>query len=320
MQAKIEYVGYYVPDNCLSNEDIHKKFPEWSIEKITEKVGIKNRYVTPAQQFSSDLACLAIENLFLEYPIDKNEIDYLLLCTQNPDYLTPSTSCLVQNRVGLPTTIGALDLNVGCAGYPYGLSIAQSLITSGQAKKILLVTSTTMAKCTAPEDKGLISLFGDAATVTLLQYNTEYTDPFFVFGTDGSGANDLLIENSGMHQSSNQIHLYMDGPKVFNFIVKSVPAAFNLLLERAKLSMDQIDHFVFHQANRFILEHLREILKIPKDRFLLDMENFGNTSSSSIPILLTRASASGRIKKNDRLLLMAFGGGYSWAGSIWRWR
>jgi 3-oxoacyl-[acyl-carrier-protein] synthase III len=320
MSSKIEMIHYVIPEHAITNSDLNQRFPEWSKEKIFKKTGIKNRPVCAKNEYASDLAIKAVEEFFLNYPINKKAIDYLVLCGQNHDYLTPSTACIVQQCVGLPKKIGAIDINVGCSGYIYGLSVAHGLIQGGMARHVLLVTATTMAKCVSPNDKGLMCLLGDAATVTLMVPDSASTLPQFVFGTDGSGARELIITNSGMHSNGSKPYLYMNGPSVFNFILEAVPESFQQLLAKANYTINDIDHFIFHQANNYILSHLREKLGIPKSKFLIDMENFGNTSSSSIPILIKRASEKKQLKPNSKLLMMGFGGGYSWGGVIWNWK
>jgi len=320
MSSRISAIAYYLPESKLTNADLVARFPEWSEEKIYKKIGVKERRVTAEDQYASDLAAMAIDQFFNDNDIERSEIEYLLLCGQNHDYLTPSTACIVQDRVSLPLSIASLDINVGCSGYIYALSLAHSLVASGTVNNVMLVTATTMAKCVSPDDKGLMSLLGDAATVSLITAaDGDVHAPKFMFGTDGRGANELIIASSGMHQKTTKPYLYMHGPNVMNFILEMVPKLYNKLLAESDLGVEDIRYFLFHQANGYVLEHLRIKLSIPKEKFLIKMEQVGNTSASSIPLMLYDLVKEGKLKKGDKIMMIAFGGGYSWSGSIWHW-
>lgn len=333
MSAYIKDIAYYLPGNVLSNDVIETQFPEWSIEKIAQKTGIENRYIVSENETSGDMAVKAAEALFIKNGIDRNKIDFLLLCTQSPDYFLPTTACIVQHRLGLRTTTGALDFNLGCSGYVYGLGLAKGLISSGQAKNVLLITSETYSRYIHPLDKSNRTIFGDAAAATLVSEDgglLEIKD--FVYGTDGSGAENLIVKNgshrnfnkdaevlideNGNHRSDN--HLYMNGNDVFVFTLSAVPALIDELLVKNRMSRIDVDLFVFHQANKFMLDTLRKKLKIDEDKFYYFIKNCGNTVSSTIPIALFNALKEGRIIKNQTVLLAGFGVGYSWGGTVLR--
>ena len=327
----IKAISYYLPENVLTNEIIGMEFPEWSIEKIASKTGIHNRHIAAKDEFSSDMAVNVAEKIFEEHGIDRNEIDFLLLCTQSPDYFLPTTACILQERLHLRTGIGALDFNLGCSGFVYGLSLAKGLITGKMAKNVLLITSETYSKFIHPKDKSNLTLFGDAAAATLISSESGIFDiGNFVFGTDGRGAENLIVKQGGLRfpESSsedvvdefgnvrNDKCLYMNGTEIFNFTLESVPKLVKELINKEEVEMSAIDLFIFHQANRFMLNHLRKKLGISEERFFVFMENCGNTVSSTIPIALYEAKKQDKIVKNGKVMLAGFGVGYSWAGCI----
>lgn len=311
MYAAIKAIEYYLPEKVLTNESLAHDFPEWPAEKIFEKTGISKRHIVTTNEKASDLAYQAACKLFNSQVCKPRDIDFLLLCTQSPDYVLPTTACLLQNRLGLSTSCGALDFNLGCSGYVYGLSLAKGLIESGQAKNVLLITAETYSKYIKPDNKSVRTIFGDAAAATLIQREQAKT-PFIspiVFGTDGNGADNLIVRDND---------LYMNGPEIFTFTLKSVPAIVSKLLHDMKQALNDIDLFIFHQANEYILEYLRKKLGISKDKFYIFIKDVGNTVSATIPIAMKNAILEGKIKTNDLIMLVGFGVGYSWGGTIIR--
>jgi len=268
MKSFIKAISTYVPSVKITNQDISSKFPEWESEKIFEKIGIKERRIAESDEFVSDMSVKVIQNLITEYKIDISSIDYFILCTQSPDYKLPTTACVVQDRVGLNKSCGAIDINQGCSGYIYGLSLASSLVSSGNFKNVLLVTADMYSKSIHPEDKGNISLFGDAATATLVSSDGEYEIGKFTLGSDGKGAENLIIKNGGTRNQNDcsygnlDNYLYMNGSEIFDFTAKNVPILVNDNLEQNSLSKENIDLFVFHQANAFMLNFLRKRIGI----------------------------------------------------------
>lgn len=331
-KAYIKAISYYLPDNILTNEDISLDFPEWSVEKVASKIGVNQRHIVSENETALDLAEKSINELFEEYSINRNTIDFILLCTQSPDYYLPTSACILQERVGIPIKSGALDFNLGCSGYVYGLALAKGLITANIARNILLVTSETYSKYIHPKDKGNRTIFGDAATTTLVSTDGLAEISEFSLGTDGSGAENLIVKTGGLRQreisgkisfdeSNNPIsedHLYMNGSEIFNFTLSSVPVLVNDVLEINKERFDNIDLFVFHQANKYMLEFLRKKIKIPTEKFYYAMENVGNTVSSTIPIALNNALIEKRLIGN--VLIAGFGVGYSWGGVILKYK
>lgn len=327
-KAKIKGISYYLPENILDNVELNNSFPEWSVDKISSKTGIFKRHIAGKDEFTSDMAIKASEKLFNEYNIDPKEIDFILLCTQSPDYFLPTTACLVQDKLGIPTTAGALDFNLGCSGYVYGLAIAKGLINSNIAKNILLITSETYSKFIHPKDKSNKTIFGDAASATLISDNgfAEILD--FELGTDGKGGNNLIVKNGASKYPSrcgidvtdeynnvlNENNLYMNGPEIFSFTSESIPPLVHKTLNKHNININDVDLFVLHQANKFILNQLRKKLGIPEEKFYIHVENCGNTVSSTIPIALKEAIKENKVVGN--VLLAGFGVGYSWGSCI----
>jgi 3-oxoacyl-[acyl-carrier-protein] synthase-3 len=327
MKAFIKAVSYYLPKNKLTNEDISLLFPEWDVNKISSKTGIHTRRISSEFEFSSDLALNAGNKLFFDNNIDKNSIDFLLLCTQSPDYFLPTTACILQDKLGLKTTIGALDFNLGCSGYIYGLGLAKGLISAGLAKNVLLITSETYSKFIHSKDKSNKTIFGDAAAATLISIDTglfEIGD--FIFGTDGSGAKNLIVKNGGVRNLNdngkdvidefgnvrNDNNLFMNGTEIFNFTIESIPKLTNQLLNKIQLGLNEVDLFIFHQANQYILNHLRKKIGISEENFFVSMDFCGNTVSSTIPIAICEALKQGKFKDVKNCVLEGFGVGYSW--------
>ena len=330
MKAYIKAISYYLPEEVMSNERLIQEFPEWTVEKVASKIGISERRISAKNQTATSMAVSAANNLFMEHNLDKSEIDFVLFCTQSPDYYLPTSACLIQNELGLSTNCGALDFNLGCSGYVYGLSLAKGLVIAGIAKNVLLLTGETYTKYIHPKDKGNRTIFGDAASATIISTDGFASIEAFDLGTDGSGAKNLIVRNGASRnpEKSEEItfdengnplsddHLYMNGSEIFNFTLDSVPVLVANTLEKNKLNKDDVDLFVFHQANRYMMNFLRKKMKIDEDKFYYFLENVGNTVSSTIPIALKEALNEGKIEPNQNILLAGFGVGYSWGGCI----
>ena len=250
-------------------------------------------------------------------------MNFILFCTQSPDYILPTTACLLQERLGIPTSAGALDFNLGCSGYIYGLSLAHGLIASQQARNVLLITAETYSKYIKHDDKINRTIFGDGASATLIGLGKEQDVPAigpFVLGTDGKGAKNLIVAKGGArNRLSNQQDLptiYMNGPEIFTFTLTMVPKVVQALLQKAHLSDTDIDLYIFHQANLYILEHLRKKLEIASEKMYIHISDCGNTVSSTIPIALAHGLRSGKIKPGMRAMLVGFGVGYSWGATV----
>jgi 3-oxoacyl-[acyl-carrier-protein] synthase-3 len=324
--ARIAAIEYYLPETEITNAQLSAEHPEWSVDKIEAKTGIRTRKVAAADQCASDLAVRAAELLFASGACDRAAIDFVLLCTQSPDYFLPTTACVIQQRLGLPNTVGALDFNLGCSGFVYGLGLAKGLIETGQARNVLLLTAETYSKFLAASDRSVRTIFGDGAAATLVSAVSALSEPPigpFVYGTDGSGAEHLIVPTGGARTPNPNGRplgtLHMAGPEIYNFTMTAVPAAVEALLKKAGLTDHDIDLYVFHQANEHMLTNLRRRLSIPAERFCVELSDCGNTVSSTIPIALRRAAATGQLKDGDLVMLVGFGVGYSWAAALVRW-
>lgn len=330
MKVYIKAISYYLPDKVVTNDELLKEFPEWSIDKVAAKVGVNSRHLASEKETAGDLAEKAAKKLFEEYNIDPQSIDFLLLCTQSPDYFLPSTSCILQNRLGLRTNIGAFDYNLGCSGCVYGLAIAKGLIAGGIAKNVLLLTAETYNKYLHPADKSNRSIFGDGAAACLVSTEGFAEIGEFVMGTDGSGAEHLIVKTGASRQKSStelsviddeghtryDDYIYMNGGAIFNFTLEAVPALMTQVLEKNELNKENIDYYVFHQANKFMLNTIRKVCVLPKDKFYVNLETTGNTVSSTVMIGLKDCIDSGTMKPGMNVMITGFGVGLSWAGTL----
>lgn len=327
MGAVLKAIEYVYPKQKITNADLSIQFPEYDFTKFEGKVGIKNRYWVQESETAFDLAVQACTELFKK--IDKNDIDYVLYCTQSPEYFLPTTACILQNQLGLRSDIGALDYNLGCSGFTYGVGLAKGLINSGQAKNVLLVTAETYSKYLHPKDRSNRAIFGDAAAATLISFSEEERIGTFLYGTDGAGYDKLIVRNGASrfpyNAQENEIvygsdnvythnHLYMNGPEVFDFTNTVIPNFTKEILSKNNLVIEGINQFVFHQANAFMLNFMRKRLKICPERFFVDIEDGGNTVSCTIPIALKKYSQ--RVKGMENIIIVGFGVGLSWSGGL----
>lgn len=318
--ARITAVSYALPSRIEDNAFLVKDMGlEWSAEDIYEKTGIRQRHIAASGECASDLGVAAAERLFEQEERWREKIDYVLFCSQSSDYVLPTTACLIHERLSLQPRCGALDINQGCTGFIYGLAVAKGLIEAGIAHNILLVTAETYSKYIDRLDRGTRTIFGDGAAAVLVSESMDERPCLsgFLFGTDGKGASNLIVPNSGQRKDINKSnHLFMDGPEVFQFSLERVPSMVRTILELTEETMDSIDWFVFHQANSFMLRHLRNKIHIPAEKFFLDMADTGNTVSASIPIALAKMKDKGVLKSGQKVLLAGFGVGYSWGGCL----
>jgi 3-oxoacyl-[acyl-carrier-protein] synthase-3 len=332
--ARVSDIAGYLPDTVLDNEELEGLYPGWTANKIYEKTGIRSRRVASDEQTAADLAQHAALALFARGNVAPESVDFLILCTQAPDYILPTSACLLQDKLGLPTSAGALDVNLGCSGFVYCLSLAKGLVESGSAQCVLILTADTYSKYIHPSDKSVRTLFGDGASATSVVACEAPEAPIgpFVFGTDGRGAKNLIVEAGGFRtprsaatavehadDSGNvrsRDHLYMAGTEVMGFSLREVPRAATALLAKADVAKESIDYFVLHQANRFMLEALRKKMKVDESQFPIHIEDCGNTVSSTIPLTLVAMREQGYFDTRKKLMLLGFGVGYSWAGCL----
>ena len=325
--AAIGPIAVHLPERIDDNDTLGAEFPKWDMPLIQKKTGIRQRHIAAPGECASDLGVAAAERLFAEHDIDRNSIDFLLFCTQTPDYVLPTTACLIQDRLGLRTSIGALDFNLGCSGFVYGLSLADGLIRAGTARRVLLITAETYSKYIDPSDRSLRTIFGDGAAATLIEPSDEPSLGSFVFGTDGRGADTLLMTEGGARPKADAIQprkrkrwpssLYMDGPELVKFSLDVVPPLVDRILANAKWRRDDVSLYLLHQATTFMLDHIRERLSLDLRRMPEALEQYGNTVSSTIPILIRDLRRSGRLKPGKQTVMVGFGVGLSWAGCVW---
>lgn len=328
--AYIKGISYYLPERVVTNEELLKEFPEWSVDKVAKKVGVNSRHLAAEDETAGDMAEKAARKLFEEYNVSPSDIDFVMLCTQSPDYFLPSTACILQHKLGIPTTAGAFDYNLGCSGCIYGLAMAKGLIAGGIAKNVLVLTAETYNKYLHPSDKSNRSIFGDGAAACLVSANGFAEIGEFTLGTDGSGAEHLIVktgasrckqpngnvmEDEDGHQRFDD-YLYMNGSAIFNFTLDAVPAIMKELLKKNKLVQEDVDYFVFHQANKFMLNTIRKVCVLPKDKFYVNLEDTGNTVSSTVMIGLKQCLEAGIIKPGMKVMISGFGVGLSWGGTV----
>ena len=307
-KAYIKDIAYYVPETIVTNEDIVREFPEWSVEKIALKVGVRQRHVAAADETAADLAVKAAQNLFERGKCEPRGVDFVLFCTQSPDYFLPTSACVIQERLGLRTDIGALDFNLGCSGYVYGLSLAKGLVMAGVAGNVLLLTGETYSKHLHPRDKGNRTIFGDAASATMVSADGIAGCP--------RRRDDLRFDENNNPISSD--YLYMNGSEIFTFTLDNVPPLIADTLSKNNIGKGEVDLYVFHQANKYMLDFLRKKIRIAPDRFYYCLSEYGNTVSNTIPIALVNALRDGSITNGKSVLIAGFGVGYSWGGCLLR--
>ena len=331
MGSYIRAISYYLPERILTNEELAQEFPEWDVDKVYNKVGVRRRHLAAAGETAGDLAEKAARNLFEEYGVVPSEVDFLLLCTQSPDHFLPSTACILQDRLGIPTSAGAFDYNLGCSGCIYGMAMAKGLIAAGLATNVLLLTAETYTKYLHSSDKSNKTIFGDGAAACLISKEkglAEIGD--FVLGTDGSGAANLMLRSGAARQpektgrfamdddghTNYEDYLYMNGSAIFNFTLETVPPLMKSLLSKSGLEKEDVDYYVFHQANKYMLSTIRKVCGLPADKFYVDLEETGNTVSSTILIGLKECLKAGKIAPGMKVMVCGFGVGLSYGAGI----
>lgn len=328
MKSYIKAISYYLPEKVVTNEELVKEFPEWTVEKIAGKVGVSERHIAADDETAGDMALKAAEKLFTEHNVDRSIIDMVVLCTQSPDYFLPSTACIIQSQLGLKERCGSFDINLGCSGYEYGLAIAKGFIVAGISTNVLLLTAEAYNKHIHPKDKGNRTIFGDAATATLISAEGFACIGDFVLGSDGNGADKLIVKTGGWRQrepandyvldenqdTHSSDHLFMDGKAIFDFTADAVPVLVEDTMKANFIGMNDVDLFIFHQANKFMINYLRKLIGIDRDKFYIFLEKVGNTVSSTIPIALCEAQKQDKLK--GKVLIAGFGVGLSYGATV----
>mgnify|MGYP001351072155 CR=1 FL=1 len=315
--SKISAIRSYLPNDILTNHELASRFDNWSADKIFDKTGIKKRHIASTTENVIDLAVSAAEKIFADKNniVMKSDIDTLILITQTSSQLIPSSACAVHKRLGLNENCASFDINQGCAGYIYGLFTANSIIKSNNSKVVLLLTSDVYSKIIDKNDASCATLFGDAGTATIIEsdINNKNNSSIgnFYFGTDGTNFDKLICKRK-LPNSANicDDFLKMNGPSILEFTLKKIPQAINNYLIKNNLTLDDYDYFIFHQANKFILEKLFSKIGI-KHKGLIEIMDCGNTASNSIPIALEKLIYKVGYKKS-KILLVGFGSGLSW--------
>ncbi len=323
-------------EEVLSFEDLEKRFGTEQMQKVLSGAGIRNRRIAPQGVCGSDMAFAAATRLLEQHNIDRQSIDLLIFCTQSPDHWMPTTACILHERLALKKQCAAFDINLGCSQYVYALSVAHSMLMSGCASRALVLTGDTMSHTVHPMDRSVVPLMGDGGSATLIGL-VDDGEGFlgFELGTDGSGHQYLTIPAGGARVPLSEKtrveeqdadgnvrsleNLHMNGAAIFHFAISVVPPTIKSLLEKLSLRLEDVDWFLFHQANKFMLEYLLKKLKIPMEKTHFYIEDVGNTSGSTIPILLTDACSYNKIKPGDTVLMIGFGVGLSWAATVIRW-
>lgn len=328
LNIRVAGIASAIPSSVRTADDDIKSFGK-EILKINENIGVKNRHVVKEDQCTSDLCLVAAKQLLGELNWSCDMVDVLIFVTQTPDYILPATACILQQALGLAKNCVAFDVNLGCSGYVYGLWLASSLIKSGSASRVLILVGDTVSRITSPHDRSVATLFGDAGTATVLEKVEGITAPmFFKLGTDGKGAQNLIVPSGGFRQPRSietkkrnsdaqgnlrgPEDLYMNGSEIFTFVISEILPLISSTLAYAGLSVDTVDAFVMHQANFFMLKYVAKRLNIPTEKLLLTLAEYGNTSSASIPLTITHHFAGKNRVLNTQLVLAGFGVGYSW--------
>jgi len=317
---KILAIEYCLGEKKESGFDLQKDNPDWKIEDIEEKTGIKTRWIALKETTAVDLACNACDKIFEK--VDRNKVDTLLFVTQSPDYFLPSSSCIIQNRVSLKTTTKCFDINLGCSGFIYALSMAAAYIKSGFSDNILIVCADTYSRYIDKNDRTNRPVFSDAGSATLLTKSYSKRVGPFEFGTDGSNYDKLIVKEgaakSGFIKNNNPT-LYMDGAAVFMFTMSIVSKSIKAFLNKEGVVKEKIDMYIFHQASKVVLDNLQRVLEIPDDSMYKNIRHLGNTVSSSIPIALRDADMNSTIAHEELILISGFGVGLSWGTCLLTW-
>lgn len=329
--AAIGPISVHLPEKVESNADLSHDNPRWDMELIASKTGIYNRHIAAEDETSADLGVAACQKLFDEHNIDPSSIDFLLFCTQTPDFALPTTACLMQSRLGLRSNCGAMDFNLGCSAYPYGLSIADGFIQTGVAKRVLFVTAETYSKFIDKNDRSIRTIFGDGAAATLIDAHPEKSLGGYQFGTDGTGANMLCVtpaSRGGFRKTDQEFQpqrkrrwkseLYMDGPGLINFTLSEIPKLIDEILSSSDSTRDELDLYLVHQATFKMLDMLRQQLELEEAKIPIELRDIGNTVSSTLPILINQLREQKRLSKDQKNILIGFGVGLSWSGCIWQ--
>jgi 3-oxoacyl-[acyl-carrier-protein] synthase III len=319
--ARIVGIATAVPTTMIDNERDVKQFEAGEIRKVVEMSGVKQRRVVGDKLCASDLCVAAAEKLLERLQWDRASIGALIMVTQTPDYLMPSTACILQDRLGLSADCAALDVGLGCSGYPYGLWLATLMLSRPGVDRVLLLTGETPTRMCDTMDQSVVLLFGDAGSATAIERDERQKDDWvFALHTDGKGYRDFIVEGGGVRNrfpdDMRDNYVRMNGAGIFNFILKRIPSLVKDTLAAGQLTVADIDHFILHQANLFAMKHLAKKLSLPQDRMPVVIDRFGNTGGPSVPLTITQGQLSLPRDRAAKLLLLAFGIGLSWSSAL----
>lgn len=320
--ARIAGLVSCLPPQVIDNAAYEEQFGS-DVAEVTKMTGVMRRHRAAENVTTSDLCEAAAARLLEQLGWDRDSVDGIILVTQSPDYRLPATACCMQGRMGLKTGAIAFDVNLGCSGYPYGLWLAMMMVQTGAAQRMLVAVGDTSGKTIDPTDRSTALLFGDAGTVTAIERGTDTDVSTFILGSDGTGADNLIVPNGAFRTrtaegklAGRQLDkLYMDGGEIFTFTLKAVPPLIRKTIEEAQLTVEDYDSFLLHQANTFMINHLAKKAKLPKDKVPINMDRYGNTSSATIPLLMTTDLAEDLRSREMMLGMFGFGVGYSWASA-----
>lgn len=313
-----------VPGNAIDNGGFGERFGEAAVSDVVKMIGVHTRRQVSGEESTGDLCREAGRVLLDGLGWSPDSVDGLIFVSQTPDYRLPATACALQRDLDIPAGIFAFDVNLGCSGYPYALWLAATIIQSGAARRVLVAVGDTISRVVDPADRATAMLFGDAGTMTALEQDPEAGPATFILGSDGAGVANLIIPDGGFKSyatdgdkrmdGKNPACLFMDGGEIFNFTLRSVPPMVNRMVELTEGDRPH-DFYLMHQANRFMVNHLRKKSKLAEEQVPINIQDFGNTSSASIPLLMTTTIAEVLRNEPTRLAIFGFGVGYSWAAA-----
>ena len=314
MKVKIEEISYHFGSKQENLASLKSVNPDWDVDRILSTTGINNRYCSSDTETALDLAVEAGKKLHGQL----DDIDLLIFVTQSPDYILPTTACIAQDRLGLSKHIAAFDINLGCSGYVYALSVVGSLMEANQASRALILCADTYTKYISIHDRTSRPLFSDAGSATIITKSEgDINLGPFIYGTDGSGADSLVVRNSASKiESDKTSDFYMNGAEVLLFTMSSVPRGVRQLLDKASMSIDDVDYFLFHQASKVVMSNIATKLSLDDKKFLTNYQDHGNTVSCTIPILLKQKIDAGIVKRGDKLMMFGFGVGLSYGACL----
>jgi len=321
---ELSIIEYYLPEKKESSQDLLEENPSWEVDKIEQKTGIKNRFLSALGQTASDLGICAAKKI-IDSIDDASIIDLLIFVSQSPDYYLPSSSCIIQSKLGLNKNILAFDLNSGCSGFVQALAVADGLLSAGMCKSGLIICSDTYTKYINKNDRISRPIFSDGAAAILVQHSKKKCLVSYDFGTDGSGFDKLIVKDGGARNpilripDSNKPTLEMSGSDVFLFAIREAPNSVHNLLRMNNLSIDEVDLFIFHQASKVVIDSLCEKLKINSEKVFNNYDQIGNTVSATIPIAIRDADNEKKLKRGDLLMVVGFGVGLSWGSALLRY-